>query len=45
MKNKLKPISSTRKPSSKINSNNKREIIVAQISTNPTLSNDFLPVK
>jgi len=45
MKNKLKPINSTRKPSSKINSNNKKEIIDAQRNTNPTLSNDFLPVK
>ena len=45
MKNKLKPINTKRKPSSKINSNNKKETIVSQSSTNPTLSNDFLPVK
>ena len=44
MKNKLKPISSSRKISSKINTNQK-EIILPQRNTNTILSDDFLPVK
>lgn len=44
MKNKLKPINSTKKISSKLNKN-KKETINAEKNIKRELSNDFLPVK
>ena len=43
MTNKLKPINSTKKISSKVN--NKKEVINAEKTPKRELSNDFLPVK
>ena len=44
MKSKLKPINQKRKPSSKLN-NNQKEVITSIKNSNRELSNDFLPVK
>jgi len=45
MKNKLKPINSTKKISTQIRNNSKTEIILTKKNANATLSNDFLPVE
>lgn len=45
MKNKLKPINSSKKISTQIRNDSKKEISLPQRIINPNLSNDFLPVK
>ena len=47
MKNKLKPISSSKKimPNKNNTKNNQKEIILPQRKNNAVLSDDFLPVK
>ena len=45
MKNKIKPINSTKKIYTQIRNNSKTEIVLPKKNANATLSNDFLPVE
>ena len=45
MKNKLKPINSTKKISTQLRNNSKTEIVLPKKNANAILSNDFLLVE